>query len=103
MRGWKERLATTHDHRVDEEAILIDEIQLDAASRQRGAADLEVAVHLLLETADLLGDAVAGKPRVPLDALEGGREDHLREPLPDLRELALGRPERGVLVRGLPV
>jgi hypothetical protein len=70
MRGWKERLAAAHDHRIDEEAVLVDEIELDAVSRERGTANLEVAVHLLLETADLLGDAVAGKPRVPLDALD---------------------------------
>src|ERR687887_420147 len=103
MRGWKERLAASHDHRVDEEAVLVDEIELDAVSRERGAADLEVAVHLLLETADLLGDAAAGKPRVSLDALKGRRKDDLRERLPDLRELAPRGPELEVLIGGLPV
>lgn len=73
MRGWKERLAATNDHWVDEEAVLVDEIELDAVGRELGTADREVTVHLLLETADLLGDAVAGKPRVPLDVLEGRR------------------------------
>jgi hypothetical protein len=55
---------------VDEEAVLVDEIELDGVSRERGTADLEVAVQLLLEAADRLGDAVAGEPRVPLDALD---------------------------------
>src|SRR5215216_4351463 len=103
MRGWREGLAAAHDHRVEEEAVLVDEVELDAVGRERGTTDLQVAVHLLLETADLLGDAVAGKPRVPLDALEGRRKDHLRELLPDLRELALVGAERGVLIGGLPV
>src|SRR5919106_6003300 len=103
MRGWKERLAAAHDHRVDEEVVFVDEIELDAVSREPGTADLEVAVNLLLETADLLGDAVGGKPRAPVDALEDPRKDDLRERLPDLRELAPRRPELEVLVGGLPV
>jgi hypothetical protein len=64
-------LAAADGDRVDEDAVLVDQVVAAEGGGQVGPAQAEVAVGLGLEAADLLGVDLADDGGVPVGPLQG--------------------------------
>src|SRR5215210_2867139 len=102
LEGREERRAGAEDHRVDEEAVVVDEAVLDQGGGEAGAADGQRIAGLLLQAGDDLDGVAGGQGRVALDRLERRREHELGRRLPDAGELELYLVELRVLLGGQP-
>lgn len=63
----KEGPPCAEDDRMDQQPVLVDEATPDEFGGEGRAADLHVAVELLLEPLELLADVATGEPAVSID------------------------------------